>query len=104
MGAIPPTGLLLLAIVSIQLGAAVATHLFPILGAEGTVAIRIIISALLLGLVARGKVRRFASLFVRDWGLLLAYGLSGHWALPRWLLIGSVTSPAWGLPRLGSYC
>jgi len=75
MGAIPPTGLLLLAIVSIQLGAALATHLFPILGAEGTVAIRIIISALLLGLAARGRVRRFASLFVHDWGLLLAYGL-----------------------------
>ena len=75
MGAIPPTGLLLLAIVSIQSGAAVATHLFPILGAEGTVAIRIIISALLLGLAARGRVRRFASLFVRDGGLLLAYGL-----------------------------
>ncbi len=75
MGSIPPTGLLLLAIVSIQLGAALATHLFPILGAEGTVAIRIIISALLLGLAARGRVRRFASLFVRDWGLLLAYGL-----------------------------
>jgi len=75
LGAFPPTGLLLLAIVSIQLGAALATHLFPILGAEGTVAIRIIISALLLGLVARGRVRRFASLFVRDWGLLLAYGL-----------------------------
>ncbi len=75
MGAIPPTGLLLLAIVSIQLGAAIATQLFPILGSEGTVAIRIIFSALLLGLAARGRVRRFASLFVRDWGLLLAYGL-----------------------------
>ena len=75
MGAIPPTGLLLLAIVSIQLGAALATNLFPILGAEGTVAIRIIISALLLGLAARGRARRFASLFVHDWGLLLAYGL-----------------------------
>ena len=71
----PPTGLLLLAIVSIQLGAALATNLFPILGAEGTVAIRIILSALLLGLAARGRVRRFATLFVRDWGLLLAYGL-----------------------------
>jgi len=75
MGAIPPTGLLLLAIFSIQLGAALATHLFPVLGSEGTVAIRIIISALLLGLAARGRVRRFASLFARDWGLLLAYGL-----------------------------
>ena len=49
LGGFPPTGLLLLAIVSIQLGAALATNLFPILGAEGTVAIRIIISALLLG-------------------------------------------------------
>ena len=75
IGAIPPTGLLLLAIVSIQLGAALATNLFPILGSEGTVAIRIIISALLLALVARGRVRKFISLFVRDWGLLLAYGL-----------------------------
>jgi len=75
MGAIPPTGLLLLAIVSIQLGAALATNLFPMLGSDGTVAIRIIISALLLGLAARGRVRKFVSLFVRDWGLLLAYGL-----------------------------
>ena len=75
LGAIPPTGLLLLAIISIQLGAAIATHLFPILGAEGTVAIRIIFSALLLGLAARGRARRFASIFVRDWRLLLVYGL-----------------------------
>ncbi|MCP4767695.1 MAG: EamA family transporter [Gammaproteobacteria bacterium] len=75
MAAVPPTALLLLAIVSIQMGAALATQLFPILGSEGTVAIRVIISALLLGLVARGRVRRFASLFARDWGLLLAYGL-----------------------------
>jgi inner membrane transporter RhtA len=75
LGGFPPTGLLLLAIISIQLGAALAINLFPILGAEGTVAIRIIISALLLGLAARGRVRRFASLFVRDWRLLLAYGL-----------------------------
>ena len=75
LGGFPPTGLLLLAIVSIQLGAALATNLFPILGAEGTVAIRIIISALLLGLAARGRALRFASLLVRDWRLLLAYGL-----------------------------
>ena len=75
LGTVPPTGLLLLAIVSIQLGAALATHLFPLLGAEGTVAIRIIISALLLGLAARGRVRKFVAIFVRDWRLLLVYGL-----------------------------
>ncbi|MEM7561522.1 MAG: EamA family transporter [Pseudomonadota bacterium] len=75
LGAMPPTGLLLLAIVSIQLGAAVATHLFPVLGAEGTVAIRIIFSALLLGMAARGRVRRFPSIFAENWRLLLVYGL-----------------------------
>ena len=36
---LPASGLLILAIVSIQLGAAIATHLFPVLGADGTVAI-----------------------------------------------------------------
>jgi inner membrane transporter RhtA len=75
MGAIPPTALLLLAIVSLQIGGALATRLFPVLGVDGTVAIRIIISAILLGLVARRRVRNFASLFLRDWKLLLAYGL-----------------------------
>ncbi|MBX2869089.1 MAG: EamA family transporter [Acidiferrobacterales bacterium] len=75
LGIVPATGLLLLAIVSIQLGAAIATHLFPILGAEGTVAIRIIFSALLLGLAARGRTRDFVPIFIRNWKLLLVYGL-----------------------------
>ncbi|MEM7564737.1 MAG: EamA family transporter, partial [Pseudomonadota bacterium] len=75
LGAVPPTALLLLAIVSIQLGAAIATHLFPVLGAEGTVAIRIIISAVLLGIAARGRVRKFVPIFRDSWGLLLGYGL-----------------------------
>ena len=66
---------MLLAIVSIQLGAAIATHLFPILGSDGTVAVRVIFSALLLGFAARGRVRKFFSLFLGDWKLLLAYGL-----------------------------
>ena len=75
LGAFPPSGLLLLAILSIQLGAGLATHLFPVLGAEGTVAVRIIFSALLLGLAARSRIRTFAQTFVGNWGLLLAYGL-----------------------------
>ena len=74
--AIPPPGLVLISIVSIQLGAALATHLFPILGAEGTVAVRIMFSALLLGLAARNRVRTFGRTFVRNWGILLVYGLS----------------------------
>jgi inner membrane transporter RhtA len=75
LGAFPPTALLLLAIVSIQLGAGLATHLFPILGAEGTVAVRIMFSALLLGLAARGRIRTFGRSFVDNLGLLVAYGL-----------------------------
>ncbi len=75
LDSIPPPGLVLVAIAAIQIGAGLATHLFPILGAEGTVAIRIIFSALLLGLAARGKIRNFGSIFVQNWGLLLAFGL-----------------------------
>ena len=41
---VPPPGLVLLSILAIQLGAALATQLFPVLGASGTVAMRIIIS------------------------------------------------------------
>lgn len=75
LGAIPPTGLVLLAVVAVQLGAALSTLLFPILGAEGTVAVRIIFSALLLGLAARGKIRTFGQTFIYNWGLLLVFGL-----------------------------
>lgn len=75
LNAIPPPGLVLLSIVAIQVGAAIAMHLFPILGANGTVAVRIIISALLLAFVARTGVRTFRQTFIRNWGLLLAFGL-----------------------------
>ena len=75
LGSFPPVGLLLLAIVSIQLGAALATRLFPILGAEGTVAVRIFISAVLLCLAARGRVGKFLTVFAGHWRQLLPYGL-----------------------------
>ena len=75
LDAIPPPGLVLLSIAAIQIGSGLATHLFPILGAEGTVAVRIIFSALLLGLAARGRIRTFGHTFVKNWGLLLAFGL-----------------------------
>ena len=71
----PPTGLLLLAIVSIQVGASLATHLFPSLGADGTVAVRVTIAAILLALSSRHRIRFYLPIFTANWKLLLAYGL-----------------------------
>ena len=75
LATIPPTGLLLLAILSIQIGAGLATQLFATLGADGTVALRIIFSAILLGLAARRRVRTFGRTFLSNWKLLLVFGL-----------------------------
>jgi len=74
LNAIPPTAKLLLAIAAIQFGAAIAINLFPIIGAQGTVAWRIIISAVLMWLAARGRVRSFATIFWRHRLLLLVFG------------------------------
>ena len=75
LNAIPPQGLMLLSITSIQVGAGIATHLFPVLGATGTVAVRIMFSAMLLAIAARGRVRTFGRTFVSNWRLLLVFGL-----------------------------
>ncbi len=74
LNVIPAPGLVLLAIVAIQLGAAISKHLFPILGPDGTVALRIIISAVVLGLVARRQVKTFWHTFAQHRALLLAFG------------------------------
>ena len=73
---IPPAGLVLFSVVSIQVGTAIAKHLFPILGAQGTVAMRIIISALLLVAAARGRVKTFSRIFATNWAILLMFGIS----------------------------
>ena len=75
ISAVPPQGLVLLAIFAIQLGAAGATHLFPILGPSGTVAVRIIFSALLLTLLAGNNAKTFFLTFKDNWPLLLVFGL-----------------------------
>jgi inner membrane transporter RhtA len=75
LGSIPPTGLVLLAVVSVQVGAGLATQLFPTLGPEGTVAIRILFAAFLMVLIVRGRVLTFHKTFAQNWGLLLAFGL-----------------------------
>lgn len=73
---IPPPGLVLLAIVSIQLGAAFAIQLFPALGATGTAFLRIALSAALLLLIARPKLDRTLRANVH-WVLLYGGMLGG---------------------------
>ncbi len=72
LSAVPPPGLMLLAIVSTQVGAAVATSLFAALGPDGTVFLRVAFSAVLLMLAWRPRLDRAVR---RHLGLLLLYGL-----------------------------
>ena len=72
IGAVPPPGLMLLAILSIQIGAATATHLFADLGPAGTVFLRIGFSAVLLCLAWRPSLDRRVR---ENAGLLLLFGL-----------------------------
>lgn len=69
--AVPPPGLLLVSIVSIQLGAAVAVPLFQSLGPVGTVFLRIAFSAVLLLAAVRHQISADAR---RHAGLLLLFG------------------------------
>jgi inner membrane transporter RhtA len=75
VGAVPPPGLLLLSILSIQVGAALAVHLFAALGPIGTVALRVGFSALLLLAASRptaaSKARAHAG-WVLLFGLVIA--------------------------------
>ncbi len=68
---VPPSGLLLVSIVSIQLGAAVAIHLFETLGPTSTASLRVTFSAVLLIIAARRRIGRNAR---RHAGLLLLFG------------------------------
>jgi inner membrane transporter RhtA len=68
---LPAPALVLGAIASVQIGAAIATRLFPDIGPAGTVFLRLALSALLVGALARPRLagRRRA-----DLGVALAYG------------------------------
>ncbi|MGL4318010.1 MAG: threonine/homoserine exporter RhtA [Pseudomonas sp.] len=68
-----PIALLLVAMTSIQSGASLAKGLFPLIGPEGTTALRLSLGALILCLVMRPWRTRanFSA-----WPSLLAYGLS----------------------------
>ncbi|WP_051892441.1 EamA family transporter [Flavobacterium reichenbachii] len=70
---IPPVPAVLLSILSVQCGAAIAKTLFPALGAAGTASIRIGISALILLLAYRPN---FSKITRQQWKIVIPYGLS----------------------------
>jgi inner membrane transporter RhtA len=70
---IPPLPAIILAILSVQCGAAIAKSLFPVIGAAGTASLRIGISAIILLLVYRPNLRMITP---PQWKLVIPYGLS----------------------------
>ncbi len=70
---LPPTGLVLLSVLAVQLGAALAKALFHELGSSGTVLLRIGFGAAILLAVRRPKVRGYAR---ADYGIVLLFGLT----------------------------
>jgi inner membrane transporter RhtA len=70
---IPALPAVLLAIISVQSGAAIAKGLFPAIGAAGTASLRIGISALLLLAVYRPNLKKITT---DQWKIVIPYGLS----------------------------
>lgn len=70
---LPPVPAVLLAIISVQCGAAIAKILFPTIGAAGTASIRIGVSALILLLAYRPNLKAITS---QQWKIVIPYGLS----------------------------
>lgn len=70
---LPPVPAVLLAIISVQCGAAIAKTLFPTIGAAGTASIRIGISALILLLAYRPNLKAITR---EQWKIVVPYGLS----------------------------
>lgn len=70
---IPPVPAVLLAIISVQCGAAIAKTLFPAIGAAGTASIRIGVSALILLLAYRPNLKAITH---EQWKIVVPYGLS----------------------------
>ncbi|MEN2415927.1 EamA family transporter [Flavobacterium mesophilum] len=70
---LPPVQAVLLAIISVQCGAAIAKTLFPAIGAAGTASIRIGVSAIILLLAYRPNLKAITT---AQWKVVIPYGLS----------------------------
>jgi inner membrane transporter RhtA len=71
LGSIPPTALVLLGIVSVQLGSALAKNLFGAVGSFGAVALRLFFAAGMLLLFWRPSL----DIGRRAWAVVVAYGV-----------------------------
>ena len=71
---IPPTALVMFAVVAIQLGAAISVSLFPLLGVDGTVAVRIILSACLLLMFSGASIKALLKTAKAHWPILVVFG------------------------------
>ncbi|MFD9433510.1 DMT family transporter [Streptomyces sp. NPDC060002] len=71
-GTIPPTALVLLGIVSVQVGSALAKNLFSAVGSSGTVSLRLFFAAAVLMLLWRPSLRMHR----RAWTVVLGYGVT----------------------------
>ena len=72
-GAVPPTGLVLLAVGCFQLGAAIAKGLFDSVGPAGAVFLRVGFAALILLLMWRPRLGGYAR---SDYGVAIIFGLA----------------------------
>jgi inner membrane transporter RhtA len=70
---IPPSGLVLLAVFSVQLGAGFAKDLFAALPPSAVVFLRITAGALIIGAIARPRLRGMSW---RDWAVGVGFGLT----------------------------
>jgi inner membrane transporter RhtA len=70
---VPPTGLVLLAVASVQFGAALAKTMFDDLGPGGTVLLRVLFAAAVLALLWRPSVQGRSG---RDLALAVAFGFA----------------------------
>lgn len=72
LGAIPPSSFVLLSILSVQLGAALAKHLFVLVNPVTATALRLFFAALLLWILCRPRLHHYRW---QDYGLVLLLGI-----------------------------
>jgi len=70
---LPPVPAVLLSIISVQGGAAIAKGIFPVLGAAATSSLRIVLSALILVIYNRPNLKNLTSV---QWKLVSIYGIT----------------------------